>query len=533
MNYDFDKPINRRGTNCVKWDEPTPYPSQGEESLDTICDRNAATETNQAPLPSGGDGGGLIPLWVADMDFEAAPAIREALRKRVDHGVFGYAIVQPSYYDAVIRWYERRHQWHIRREWIQYTTGVVPAISAVIKAITMPGERVLILTPVYNCFFSSIRNNGCEVLESKLVPIEAKRPTPQTPTPQTPTPNPSQGEGGLNTLSHQDIATEANQAPLPSGGGGGGYQGGCLLTYSVDWDDFETKCADEKTTVFLLCNPHNPAGRVWTRDELQRMADICQRHHVRVVSDEIHCELVMPGHEFVPFGIIPTPNPSRGEGSLNTLSHQDIATEAIQTPLPSGDWGLQSSHRCGCGPTKGSESLIRDGGQDGGGCQEPGGGCIICCSPSKSFNTAGLQMANIICADPETRRRIDRAININEICDVNPFAPLAVEAAYNEGAEWIDELNQYLWGNYQALLAFFAEHLPQLKVFNLEGTYLVWVDITATGLTSDQIEEKLLSEAQVWVNSGTMYGAEGYIRINIATQRARLMEGLERIARVI
>ena len=500
MKYDFDKPINRRGTNCVKWDEPTPHPSQGEESLDTICDRNAATETNQAPLPSGGDGGGLIPLWVADMDFEAAPAIREALRKRVDHGVFGYAIVQPSYYDAVIRWYERRHQWHIRREWIQYTTGVVPAISAVIKAITMPGERVLILTPVYNCFFSSIRNNGCEVLESKLVPIEAKRP--QIPTPQIPTPNPSRGEGSLNTLSHQDIATEANQAPLPSGGVGGGYQSGALLTYSVDWEDFETKCADEKTTVFLLCNPHNPAGRVWTRDELQRMADICQRHHVRVVSDEIHCELVMPGHEFVPFGRIPTPNPSRGEGSLNTLSSDDATSNANQAPLPSGGAG--------------------------GGCL--GAGCIICCSPSKSFNTAGLQMANIICADPETRRRIDRAININEICDVNPFAPLAVEAAYNEGAEWIDELNQYLWGNYQALLAFFAEHLPQLKVFNLEGTYLVWVDITPTGLSADQIEEKLLSEAQVWVNSGTMYGTEGYIRINIATQRARLMEGLRRMA---
>ena len=463
MKYDFDKPINRRGTNCVKWDEPTPYPSQGEESLDTICDRNAATETNQAPLPSGGDGGGLIPLWVADMDFEAAPAIREALRKRVDHGVFGYAIVQPSYYDAVIRWYERRHQWHIRREWIQYTTGVVPAISAVIKAITMPGERVLILTPVYNCFFSSIRNNGCEVLESKLVPIEAKRPTASRP---TPLPLPVR-EGSDYS---QDMAQQAERhsTPLPhrEGQGGGSVGGGCLLTYSVDWDDFETKCADEKTTVFLLCNPHNPAGRVWTRDELQRMADICQRHHVRVVSDEIHCELVMPGHEFVPFGrLVPT--------------------------------------------------------------------SIICCSPSKSFNTAGLQMANIICADPETRRRIDRAININEICDVNPFAPLAVEAAYNEGAEWIDELNQYLWGNYQALLAFFAEHLPQLKVFNLEGTYLVWVDITATGLSADQIEEKPLREAQVWVNSGTMYGTEGYIRINIATQRARLMEGLQRMARVL
>ena len=428
----------------------------------------------------------MIPLWVADMDFEAAPAIREALKKRVEHGVFGYAIVQDSYYDAVINWYERRHQWHIEREWIQYTTGVVPAISAVIKALTMPGERVLIMTPVYNCFFSSIRNNGCEVLESKLVPVSCA-PTQEAASP--------------------------------------------TLTYEVDWDDFERKCADEKCTVFLLCNPHNPAGRVWTREELQRMNDICQRHHVRIISDEIHCELTMPGYEFVPMGRLapqtPTPNPSPREGSLDTFPPDDATSKAIQTPLPRGDWGLQSSHQCGCGPTKGSESPIRDGGQAGGGLP------IICCSPSKSFNTAGLQMANIICADAETRRRIDRAININEICDVNPFAPLAVEAAYNESEDWIDELNQYLWGNYQALLAFFAEQLPQLKVFKLEGTYLVWVDITALGVSADEIEEKLLREARVWVNSGTMYGADGYIRINIATQRARLMEGLKRMARVL
>ena len=498
MKYNFDKPINRQGTHCVKWDmaphypqTPTPNPSPREGSLDTLSHQGIATEANQAPLPWGGAGGGLIPLWVADMDFEAAPAIRKALQKRVEHGVFGYAIVQDSYYDAVINWYERRHQWHIEREWIQYTTGVVPAISAVIKALTMPGERVLIMTPVYNCFFSSIRNNGCEVVESKLVPVEAK-------TPQIPTPNPSQGEGSLNTLSSDDATSNANHAPLPLGGGGGGP----LLTYSVDWDDFECKCADEKCTVFLLCNPHNPAGRVWTREELQRMNDICQRHHVRIISDEIHCELTMPGYEFVPFGqLAPTPNPSRGEGSLNTLSSDDATSNAIQTPLP---WG-------GAG----------------------GGLPIICCSPSKSFNTAGLQMANIICADAETRRRIDRAININEICDVNPFAPLAVEAAYNESEDWIDELNQYLWGNYQALLEFFAEQLPQLKVFKLEGTYLVWVDITALRVSADEIEEKLLREARVWVNSGTMYGADGYIRINIATQRARLMEGLRRMARVL
>ncbi|MBQ2497661.1 MAG: aminotransferase class I/II-fold pyridoxal phosphate-dependent enzyme, partial [Prevotella sp.] len=227
MNYDFDKIIDRRGTNCVKWDAKFPF------SIET-------------PLPTGeGSGEGLIPLWVADMDFEAAPAIKEALKKRVEHGVFGYATVQNSYYDAVIRWFERRHNWTIQREWIQYTTGVVPAVSAVIKALTMPGERVLILTPVYNCFFSNIRNNGCEVVESKLTVISS-------PNTQHPSPN----------------------------------------TNEINWPDFERKCADEKTTVFLLCNPHNPAGRVWTHEELQRMNDICLRHGVRIVSDEIHCELV-------------------------------------------------------------------------------------------------------------------------------------------------------------------------------------------------------------------------------------------------
>ena len=484
MKYNFDKPINRQGTHCVKWDMAPHSAPEGA----TLAS-SAATNTIEAP--SGAVGGAttlnseLIPLWVADMDFEAAPAIRKALQKRVEHGVFGYAIVQDSYYDAVINWYERRHQWHIEREWIQYTTGVVPAISAVIKALTMPGERVLIMTPVYNCFFSSIRNNGCEVLESKLVPVEARRPTP----------SPLPVREGSNYSQGGNPQAEMHSTPLPHREGQGG---GSLLPYSVDWADFERKCADEKCTVFLLCNPHNPAGRVWTREELQRMNDICQRHHVRIISDEIHCELVMPGYEFVPMGRLSPLPLSESEGS-KYLQGDDPQAEMHSTPLP-----------------------LREG--------QGGGSPVICCSPSKSFNTAGLQMANIICADAETRRRIDRAININEICDVNPFAPLAVEAAYNESEDWIDELNLYLWGNYQALLAFFAEQLPQLKVFKLEGTYLVWVDITALRVSADEIEEKLLREARVWVNSGTMYGADGYIRINIATQRARLMEGLKRMA---
>ena len=398
--FDFDKPVVRQGTNCVKWDEPSSSLSH----------------------PSS-----LIPLWVADMDFEAAPAIREALRKRMEHGVFGYTIVPDSYYDSIINWYQRRHQWHIEREWIQYTTGVVPAISAVIKALTMPGEKVLILTPVYNCFFSSIRNNGCEVVESKLK-VSSNNTT-------------NESDGGQT-----------------------------LLHYEVDWEDFESRCKDEKTTVFLLCNPHNPAGRVWTPEELNRMNDICQRNGVCVISDEIHCELVMPGYKFTPFASI----------------NEDCANNSV-----------------------------------------------ICCSPSKSFNTAGLQIANIITQNAEWRRRINRAININEICDVNPFAPVALEAAYNESEGWIDALNIYLHGNYQSLLSFLAGHLPELKVFQLEGTYLVWVDITATGMDSDTLTEKLLKEGDVWVNSGTMYGSEGYIRINIATQRERLMEGLRRIYQVL
>ena len=323
----------------------------------------------------------VIPLWVADMDFKAAPAILEAVRKRAEHGVFGYTVVEDDYYVAVINWFRRRHQWTIRREEILYTTGVVPAMSVAIKALTMPGEKVLILSPDYNCFFSSVRNNGCEVLETALRRV---------------------GD-----------------------------------TFEVDWDDFIAKCADEKTTVFLLCNPHNPCGRVWTKAELSRMND-------------------------------------------------------------------QNS--------------------------------VILNSPSKSFNIAGLQVANIICSQPEWRRRLDRAININEVCDVNPFAPVALKAAYNDSEEWIDELNQYLWANYTFLCDFIGKNIPQWKVCRLEGTYLPWVDISAMGVSAERLCDRLIEEARVWINPGTMYGAEtgkGYVRLNIACPRSRLKEALERIAKVI
>ena len=385
MKYDFDEIVNRRGTNSVKWDEAK------EE--------------------------GVIPMWVADMDFKAAPCILDALKKRVDHGVFGYTMVPDSYYESIISWFERRHQWHIERDWIIYTSGVVPAISAIIKALTELGDKVLVQTPVYNCFFSSIRNNGCTTAENALV-------------------------------------RKGN-------------------SYEIDFDDFERQAADEKTKVFLLCNPHNPAGRVWTQEELSRMNDICLRHSVKVIADEIHCELVMPGHEFTPFAAV--------------------------------------SKAC----------------QDN---------CITTNSPTKSFNIAGLQIANIITSNAEDRQKIDRAININEVCDVNPFGVIALQAAYNEGEDWIDQLNVYLWENYQALKTFFKDNLPQLEVIDLEGTYLVWVNVQATGMTGDELTKKLLKEGKVFVNRGTMYGeaaGEDYIRINIAMPRSPMLEGLKRMKSVI
>ncbi|MBR2245165.1 MAG: pyridoxal phosphate-dependent aminotransferase [Prevotella sp.] len=385
MKFHFDELIDRRGTSCVKWDE--------SPSAD------------------------VIPMWVADMDFPVAPAIHEAIKKRAEHSIFGYTIVEEDYYEAVISWFLRRHQWTIQREEILYTTGVIPAMSCTIKALTMPGEKVLILSPDYNCFFSSIRNNGCEVSETILV------------------------KDGVS--------------------------------FVVDWEDFEQRCADEKTTVFLLCNPHNPTGRVWSKEELERMNTICMKYGVKVISDEIHGELIMPGYLFQPFA------------TVNDACRQNS---------------------------------------------------VILNSPSKSFNIAGLQTANIICSQPEWRRRIDRAINIHEVCDLNPFGPVALKAAYNESEEWIDELNQYLWDNYQELCQFFEKELPLCKVTQLEGTYLVWLDVTRYSNDVEKLCDDLLTRGKVWVNPGTMYGAEsgkGYIRINIACPRSRMMEGLERIKETI
>lgn len=381
MKYDFDTQILRRGTDSYKWD-------------------SAKSED-------------VLPMWVADMDFRTAPAIVDALERRVKHGIFGYTRVPDSYYKAVTDWFTRRHGWTIDREWIIYTSGVVPAISAVIKALTVPGDKVVVQTPVYNCFFSSIRNNGCEIVTSPL---------------------------------------------LHTGN-----------TFAMDYDDLEKKVADPKVKAMLLCNPHNPAGRVWRREELVRLGEICIRHGVTVISDEIHCELVFPEHSYTPFASI-------------------------------SDEFLQHS--------------------------------VTCISPSKAFNIAGLQIANIVCADAFLRAKIDRAINDNEVCDVNPFGVIATQAAYNEGEEWLEQLLEYLYANYLYMQQFCREHLPDFPITVLEGTYLVWMDCRVLDIPSETLEQRLVDEAGLWLNAGTMYGAEGegFMRWNIACPRAMLVKGLKRFA---
>ena len=379
--YDFDTIVPRRGTGAVKWDARPPFDGCPED---------------------------FIPLWVADMDFKAAPFIIDALRRRVEHGVFGYVTVPGSTYEAVASWFSTRHGWDMGKDWIIFTTGVVPAISAVVKALCKPGEKVILQSPVYNCFFSSVRNNGCEILDVPLL----------------------YGEG----------------------------------TYRFDFDGLERACADPGAKVMLLCNPHNPAGRVWTREELAEVGRIARRHGVIVVSDEIHCEIVMPGYDFTPFASVSPENQA---------------------------------------------------------C------CVSLCSPSKSFNIAGLQLACIITPDAGWRSLIDRAININEICDVNPFGVVALEAAYSpEGGKWLDEMNRYIYDNYLLL----KEKIKDYPICRLEGTYLPWVDISSLGIPSEKVEEVLLRDWKVWVNAGKMYGTEGFIRINLACPRALLEKGLDRVS---
>ena len=409
MNYhNFDTPVDRRHTGCMKWDE--------DSSVE-------------------------LPLWVADMDFRACPAILEALEERLAHGVFGYAMPDEKFYEAVIRWFSGRHGWSISREQIIPVQGIVPATSIAVKALTEPGDKVVLLVPAYNCFFHNITNQGCETSESRLVWNEDTR------------------------------------------------------RYDIDFDDIERRCADPAAKAFLLCNPHNPCGRLWSREELVRLGEICLKHGVKVISDEIHCEIVAPGRSYVPFA--------------------SISEEFAQNSI----------------------SFV---------------------SPTKGFNIAGVQIANIISANADFRTRMDRVINVWEHCDVNQFGIVALQAAYSdEGAEWLAEMNEVVHRNFLALRDLFAARFPSVRVPELEATYLLWLDFESAmvsspqaGLTAppsgagplplhpwadmasgeDTIADYLLKHHKVRVSDGAIYGGPTGCRINLACPEATMKEGLRRIA---
>lgn len=387
MRYDFDTPTDRSGGDSYKWNANGRMPD-------------------------------LLPMWVADMDFRTAPAIIEAIRRRVDHGIFGYTSVGDDYYEAVTEWMTRRHRWRPDRNLMIYTSGVVPAVSAIIKALARPGQKIITQTPAYNCFFSSIRNNGCELVTNELT---------------------------------YDKHTGR---------------------YTIDFDELEQQAADSDTPLMILCNPHNPSGRVWRREELERIGEICLRRGVTVIADEIHCELTYGSHRYTPFA---------------SLS-KEIAEN-----------------------------------------------CAVCISPSKAFNIAGLQIANIVAGTEDMRRRIDRAINDNEVCDVNPFGVAATIAAYTSGEEWLEALRQYLYGNYEYIRDKLETSLPEYTLTPLEGTYLAWLDVSASGLDADAFCDRLLESTGLMLNGGSMYGRGGerHVRINLATQRSRVADGVDRLCRFV
>ena len=358
----------------------------------------------------------VLPLWVADMDFPSPPEVAEAIAVRALHPTYGYTLVLPDDTRALTGFWQRRHNLTIQDEWVMMIPCVVTGIRLALLALTKPGDGVMIQSPVYGPFRFSV-----EATERRLMDAPLKR---------------------------DDTGR-----------------------YSMDLDAVE-KQLQAGAKALVLCNPHNPVGRVWTREELRRLGEICLRHGVRVVADEIHCELTYEGHDYTPFASL-------------------------------------------------SDDFLH--------------GSVTCNSPSKAFNLAGMQIANIVSADADVRTGIDRAINDNEVCDVNPFGVEALMAAYDRGEEWLDRLREYLADNYRMLCGFFAEYLPQYPVLPLEGTYLVWIDCRTTGVSSEQIAARLLAEAKLMISPGTIYGpgGEDFIRLNIACPGSLLEEGLLRLRKVL
>lgn len=380
MKYDFDTPINRRNTNSLKWDI-----SENE-----------------------------LPMWVADMDFQTAPEIREAIAKRADHGVFGYTIVPDAWYEAYIAWWKNRHGFQMKKEWLMFCTGVVPAISSIVRKMTTVGENVLIQTPVYNIFFNSIVNNGRNVLQS----------------------------------------------PLKYDGTG----------YHIDFADLEEKLSNPQTTMMILCNPHNPVGKIWNRETLEKIGELCWKHHVLVLSDEIHCDLTAPGSAYIPFASV-----------------SDI-------------------------------------------CRK---NSITCVAPTKAFNIAGLQTAAVVVPDETLRYKVNRGLNTDEVAEPNVFAVEAAVAAFTKGESWLEQLRAYIYENRQCVQAFLEKELPQIKLVSENATYLLWLDCSevSEGKDTSEFADFLREKTGLYVSAGEQYGRGGelFLRMNIACPRENVKDGLQRL----
>ncbi|MCQ2516997.1 MAG: pyridoxal phosphate-dependent aminotransferase [Saccharofermentans sp.] len=376
--YHFDELIDRRGTSSLKWD----------------------VKDNE------------LPMWVADMDFRAAPEIVEALQKRVNHGIFGYSIVPDEWYDAYINWWKARHNFELKKEWLMFCTGVIPAISSSVRKLTEPAENVIVITPVYNIFFNSIFNNGRNIVECQLTYEDGK--------------------------------------------------------YDLDFDDLEKKCQDPQSTLLLLCNPHNPTGKIWTKEQLVRIGDICAQNHITVISDEIHCDLTLPGCEYTPF--------AAASATCEQIS-------------------------------------------------------ITCIAPTKTFNIAGIQTAAISIPNEVLRHKVWRAINTDEVAEGNVFACDAAIAAFNHGGPWLDELREYLGENRKLAEDYIASNIPSLSAVKGKATYLLWIDCKSLNMSSDLLAERIREISGLYLSEGCEYRGDGrdFLRMNLACPKVRLEEGLKRL----
>lgn len=377
MDFQFDESVDRRNTGSMKWDV-----AKGE-----------------------------LPMWVADMDFRTAPGIIEKITGRAKQGVFGYTVVTDEWYQAYQTWWKKRHDFEIRKEWLVFCTGVVPAISSIVRKVTTVGENVVVLTPVYNIFFNSILNNGRNVLESRLK-----------------------------------------------------YDGS---RYRIDLDDLEEKLSDPQTTLFILCNPHNPVGKIWERETLERIGDLCSKHHVLVLSDEIHCDITEPGWEYTPFASV----------SENCRTNS-----------------------------------------------------ITCVAPTKAFNLAGLQTAAVIVPDDHLRHKVSRGLNTDEVAEPNVFAAIAPIAAFTCGGEWLDSLRDYLWENRAFAEEYIKKEIKGISPVSARATYLLWLDCRNMSGSSTQFCHFIRSHSGLYLSDGNEYrNGEGFLRMNLACPRQQVEDGLKRL----